>query len=86
MARAAGFGESSGDDSGGVAPEAASLASVDRSAASVHHERTCLTSTLRIQRLDLKEKMPSEDDIFSYGSGGWIRTSDPLINSQPLYR
>ncbi len=33
-----------------------------------------------------KEKSTTLGGALFFGSGGWIRTSDPLINSQLLYR
>jgi hypothetical protein len=31
-------------------------------------------------------KPASKRDWFSHGSGDWIRTSDLVVNSHPLYR
>lgn len=45
------------------------------------------TATGSFSANKIKKKPPHrEGEAFSFGSGGWIRTSDPLINSQLLYR
>ena len=35
--------------------------------------------------LGIKKKDPSEDASFLFGSGDWARTSDLVVNSDPLY-